>query len=293
MSTIDHFLGYDWSADFQPSNFKGFKDFNKDMKRVKEHHPSVIMEQSTLDIFTLKPAGDRVGTSPLDDEIEDFEAENHSSYKTISNHGLNHHVTYIVDKFGRCFASILWRGEHHGKLNEDLCREVNYLPAFCSGDIEESWAKGFKFSAAHAILRGMDEAHPRNMQGNYDISFNAKFASNMKYWAPFLWSEPVESIKRRTTRFLHRSFPLHGQFFMDIATSPLLRPVWPCGGFLMGHHSSFALNNLSANTVMRPHRDTRDLVTSLCGVYPFGHFDPMFQDSGALLLHEAKCKLLL
>lgn len=291
--TADNFDGYWWDGERKPNLHASRKDFNQDMKRIKEGHESVVAaQQPELDIMLLlNKTGGRAGRRVTTEEVEAFEAEDWSKYQAVKWHGGKHAITYLFDKHGWRYAAILWRGSND--YNEDFIQAVNTLPPQCSEAIEESRAHGQRFTAAHAILQGPNEGHPVNKEGKYDLFYNSSFVKNMKLWVPFLKTNVVKHLQRRHQLFLHRAFPDHGKELLAVATNSMLADIKPSGGFLWGHHSSFALNNQTEHTTMRPHRDTRDLVTSLCGVFPFGNFDPMVQDSGALLLHEAKAKLLL
>lgn len=101
------------------------------------------------------------------------------------------------------------------------------------------------------------------------------------------------NLKKRTSRNFFRCFPHHARDYFKVASNSIFEDINPSGGFLWGIQSSLAINKEGCYTVTTPHRDTSDLVTSLCGVTPFGNFDPGINNSGSLLLHNAEACIQL
>lgn len=271
---------------------KGFHDFKRDMDTAKTENARTIIEHTSLDLQTVKPPG-IVGIEPKDTDMDIYKSANaHALYRRIQRHAPEHEVTYLLDCKGQRYGAILWRGKHN--YNDALSAATTALKDAQSVEDQIEGKRGKNVTTSHALIKGPGSgSHAVDpITGESGLHYKRAMVDNMEHWKQFFAVKEVQHIKKRCSAFLYRAFPHHGRLLRTINTTHLFN-IQPCNGFFFGNQASLAINHLSPAPLLEPHRDTNDLAASLCGIYPFGQFDPTVDDSGALLLHEAKVKIIL
>lgn len=273
--------------------YRGFNDFRRGLTKARQAEVSGTQAQISivkLDAFDFEACK----TDFRRVKPDSFVTADLSSFQTVSWQGQvsdskRHLFTHLVDKNNIHFASVVWEGgsNSHGHTRT-VSEAVHRLDDKAFETILRS--RGQDFSVAHALLRGPGQAHAFNQAGQHTIFYSKGFVDNQAAWARFL--ADTDSVRKNVTRLYGCCFPVQAQEAIHIRrNNPLLAGAAPSGGFLWGSHTSIAINAETQHTTLSPHRDAKDLSAMLCGVMPFGAFDPAQQDSGALHLFEAKVKL--
>lgn len=294
--TIDKYTNAlsDYSSKIKKSTvIDGFQDFKKDIARAENNHPSVKIVICPFDFTSLYPSEATLqGKSLVGREVLELYKRKADDYVQVFKEKENdrHLLTHLVDRNYIHFASIAWTGTNK-EVAQGIQGAIAQLSTSLFDDVE--YSRGDDFTTAHAKLEGPGQAHPRNEMGEYDAFYNASFDANKIEWKAFLTNPAIEGFKFKLKRFFHRCFPHHARDYFEVASHPRFANVDPCGGFLWGIQSSLAINKETSSTITKPHRDVSNQVTNLCSVVPFGNFDPSQQNSGSLLLHDAKACIQL
>lgn len=258
----------------------GFKDFKQDMRRARtaEEGGKVIIEKAhDYNLFSAKDALDRGTLADASTTNMGFE------YQTVRRLGSQHATTYLLDSNGHRYAAVQWRGgnDYIKTLSDNVTKLEEASRA--SGSMMES-NNGVQLTI---VPSGQPEVKKSGPKGR------AKAKDPLLPWLTFFEDDQVKMLKRRCTAFLHRAFPQHARLFTRVNQGKDHDETWTGHDFSSGNISSLFVNALSASIDSTPYRDTSDPASTLCGIFPFGPFDPSENDSGALLLHEAKQKILL
>lgn len=169
---------------------------------------------------------------------------------------------HLVDKNGLHYASVIKKPDcpKFDEMYQEFRRLQSELPDSAGADVESLRGDFFTF---HLMLGGQDQAH---MDTPY---LNSKFVKNYRPMIKFLRNKHVAALRQYCNTQFFQCFPQHGSHYMDIGASEHYRPRgafnWaPC-------FPSIAVNQ-EGLAYSLPHRDRRDYLQGLAGVFSYGDY---------------------
>lgn len=171
-------------------------------------------------------------------------------------------VIHLVDKNGLHYASVVKKPDcprFEEMYQEFRCLQAE-LPRSAGAPVESLRGDFFTY---HLMLSGQDSAC---MPGPY---FNLKFVKNYREMIKFLRSKHVTALREYCNTRFFECFPEHASHYMEIGSSDHYRPH---GAFLWAPAFPSIAINQEGQAYSLPHRDRRDYLQGLAGVFSYGDY---------------------
>jgi len=169
---------------------------------------------------------------------------------------------HLVNSNGLHYASIIKKpdsAEFDTMYNEFRKLQAD-LPKSAGAPVEALCGNFFTF---HLMLSGQDTAH---MDHPY---FNQAFVKNYRKMIKFLWNKHIKALWEYCNTKFFKCFPQHTAHYMHIGAS---KHYHPHGAFLWAPCFPSLAINQEGKVYSLPHRDWRDYLQGLAGVFSFGDY---------------------
>lgn len=171
-------------------------------------------------------------------------------------------VIHLVDVHGLHYASIVKKPDtpEFADMYEHFRQLQAELPKAAGAPVEALRGSFFTF---HLMLSGQDTAC---MPGPY---FNQKFVNNYRKMVKFLRNKHIQALRTYCNTRFFECFPEHASHAMNVGSSEHYHRH---GGFLWAPSFPSLAINQEGKAYSLPHRDRRDYLQGLAGVFSYGDY---------------------
>ena len=171
-------------------------------------------------------------------------------------------VIHLVDKNGLHYASVVKKPDcpKFDAMYQEFRRLQAELPKSAGAKVEALRGDFFTF---HLMLSGQDTAH---MEGPY---YNEPFVKNYRKMIKFLRNPHMQALRTYCNTRFFECFPDHAAHYMDVGTAEAYRRH---GAFLWAPCFPSLAVNQEGKAYSLPHRDRRDYLQGLAGVFSYGDY---------------------
>ena len=171
-------------------------------------------------------------------------------------------VIHLVDKNGLHYASVVKKPDcpRFEEMYQEFRKLQAALPRSAGAPVESLRGDFFTF---HLMLSGQDSAC---LPGPY---FNSAFVKNYRTMIKFLRNKHITALRQYCNTKFFECFPEHAEHYKEVGSSEHYRPH---GAFLWAPCFPSLAINQEGQAYSLPHRDRRDFLQGLCGVFSFGDY---------------------
>ena len=238
----DHFIGWEDAADACKVTLK---------RKLQDKSARVVSTQLDLKAFFDKEYQlPKLKVQPIT-----------NGFQSVSFIG-DEDTIHLVDKNGLHFASIIKKPDSPDF--EEMYQEFRHmqaeLPVSAGAPVESLRGDFFTY---HLMVSGQDSAC---MKGPY---FNSRFVKNYRTMIKFLRNKHTTKLREYCNQKFFECFPQHANHYMGIGSSD---HYCPHGAFLWAPCFPSIAINQEGQAYSLPHRDRRDYLQGLAGVFSFGDY---------------------
>ena len=238
----DHYIGW------QPAVHQG----NLTLKhKLQDHSARVVSTQLDLkEFFNKEYQLPKLNVQP-----------DTTGFQTISFEGQEDTI-HLVDQNGLHYASVIKKPDcpQFEEMYQEFRRLQADLPKSAGAPVESLRGDFFTF---HLMLSGQDTAC---MPSPY---YNLAFVNNYRTMIKFLRNKHVSALREYCNRKFFECFPQHANHYMQIGSSNHYQPR---GAFLWAPSFPSIAINQEGKAYSLPHRDRRDYLQGLAGVFSYGDY---------------------
>ncbi|SPO31907.1 uncharacterized protein UTRI_06744 [Ustilago trichophora] len=238
----DHYIG--WEHAVHQGNLKL-------KQKLQDHSARVVATQLDLkDFFSKEYQLPKANVQP-----------DTTGFQSVTFDGQEDTI-HLVDKNGLHYASVIKKPDSpkFEEMYQEFRRLQADLPKSAGAPVESLRGDFFTF---HLMLSGQDTAC---MDGPY---FNLKFVKNYRTMIKFLRNKHVTALREYCNTRFFECFPSHASHYMDTGSSEHYRPH---GAFLWAPCFPSLAINQEGQAYSLPHRDRRDYLQGLAGVFSYGDY---------------------
>jgi len=184
-----------------------------------------------------------------------------TGFQSVSFQG-QERIIHLVDINGLHYASVIKKPDcpRFEEMYQTFRKLQAELPKSAGAPVESLRGDFFTY---HLMLSGQDAAC---FPGPY---WNERFVRNYRKMIKFLRSKCITALRQYCNTLFFECFPEHASHYMKVGSSDHFRPH---GAFLWAPCFPSLAINQEGQAYSLPHRDRRDYLQGLAGVFSFGDY---------------------